>query len=81
MAVDWDETYFYGVANSGQALPGHLLNSSSSGPGWLSGGTVGPEGSVFCTLLFVVMWWISARWLRGTQTSDTSLGNSDMRVR
>ena len=45
MAFDWGETYFYGVANSGQTLPGHLLNSSSSGPPWLSGGTVGPEGS------------------------------------
>jgi hypothetical protein len=40
MAFDWGETYFYGVADSGQTLPGHLLNSSSSGPAWLSDGTV-----------------------------------------
>ena len=55
MAFDWGETYFYGVANSGHKLPGHLLNSSSSGPAWLSGGTVGPEGSLLCTLLIVVL--------------------------
>jgi hypothetical protein len=64
MAFDWGETYFYGVADSGQTTPGHLLNSSSSGPAWLSGGTVGPEGSVLCTLLIVVLWLICAGWLR-----------------
>ena len=64
MAFDWGETYFYGVANSGHKLPGHLLNSSSSGPAWLSGGTVGPEGSLLCTLLIVVVWLICAVWLR-----------------
>jgi len=63
MAFDWGETYFYGVADSGQKLPGHLLNSTSSGAAWLSGGTVGPEGSLFCTLLIIVLWWICATWL------------------
>jgi hypothetical protein len=63
-AFDWGETYFYGVANSGQKLPGHLLNSSSSGPAWLSGGAVGPEGSVLGTLLIVIVWLICAQWLR-----------------
>lgn len=67
MAFDWGETYFYGVANSGLVLPGHLLNSSSSGPAWLSGGTVGPEGSLFCTLLIIGMWLICALWLRGVK--------------
>jgi len=64
MAFDWGETYFYGVADSGQVLPGHLLNSSSSGRAWLSGGSVGPEGSVLCTLLIVVLWLLCAVWLR-----------------
>ena len=63
-AFDWGETYFYGVANSGQALPGHLLNSHSAGPGWLSGGTVGPEGSVLCTLLVIIVWLICGAWFR-----------------
>jgi uncharacterized protein len=63
-AFDWGETYFYGVADSGQVQPGHLLNSSSSGVAWLSGGSVGPEGSVLCTLLIIAVWLISAAWLR-----------------
>jgi membrane protease YdiL (CAAX protease family) len=49
---DWGETYFYGVADSGQLARGHLLNSSFHGPAWLTGGPVGPEGSVF---VFVVL--------------------------
>jgi uncharacterized protein len=64
MAFDWGETYFYGVADSGQVLPGHLLNSSSAGTAWLSGGNVGPEGSVLCTLTILVVWLICAAWLR-----------------
>ena len=64
MAFDWGETYFYGVANSGQVLPGHLLNSSSAGLWWLSGGTVGPEGSMLCTIVLVVVWLVCAAWLR-----------------
>jgi len=62
MAFDWGETYFYGVADSGQVLPGHLLNSSSTGAAWLSGGSVGPEGSVLCTLLLVISGAICAAW-------------------
>lgn len=62
LAFDWGETYFYGVPDSGQVAPGHLLNASSSGPAWLSGGSVGPEGSVICTLLIVVVWLICAKW-------------------
>jgi uncharacterized protein len=61
---DWGETYFYGVANSGNVLPGHLLNSSLAGQAWLSGGTVGPEGSVLCTLLIIFLWLVCAAWLR-----------------
>ena len=63
-SFDWGETYFYGVPDSGQTLPGHLLTSSSSGATWLSGGTVGPEGSVLCTLLIVVVWLVCRTWLR-----------------
>ena len=46
-AWDWGETYFYAVPDSGTWREGHLLNSSFHGPAWLTGGTVGPEGSVF----------------------------------
>jgi membrane protease YdiL (CAAX protease family) len=45
-AWDWAESYFYGVPDSGTVAEGHLLTSSARGAGWLSGGSVGPEGSV-----------------------------------
>jgi membrane protease YdiL (CAAX protease family) len=52
-SFDWTETYFYGVPDSGQTLPGHLLNVTVSGPAFLSGGTVGPEGSVLSTAMLL----------------------------
>jgi CAAX protease family protein len=45
-AWDWTETYFFGVADSGMQANGHLLNTTLSGSKWMTGGTVGPEGSV-----------------------------------
>lgn len=76
LAFDWGETYFYGVANSGQKLPGNLLESSLSGPGWLSGGTVGPEGSVLCTVMMVVVWMVCAAWLRKAKYPLPTLGQN-----
>jgi membrane protease YdiL (CAAX protease family) len=54
---DWGESYLYSVPDSGGMVTGHLLNSSFHGARWLTGGSVGPEGSV---LVFVV---IAASWL------------------
>lgn len=45
-SFDWGETFLYSVPNSGLVAPGHLFNSTLHGPRWLTGGTVGPEGSV-----------------------------------
>src|SRR5262249_36073114 len=53
-AWNWAESFLYGVANSGRTVPGQLLHSTASGPAWLSGGTVGPEGSLLCTLLLIL---------------------------
>jgi membrane protease YdiL (CAAX protease family) len=53
---DWGESYFYGVPDSGNAVPGHLLAPVSSGPVWLSGGSVGPEGSWLCFIVLVILW-------------------------
>ena len=52
---DWGESYFYGTNDSGTTLPGHMLNSQIAGPDWLSGGTTGPEGSILCLGLLVIM--------------------------
>jgi len=51
-AWDWGETFFYGVPDSGAAAVGHWTTASLHGPAWLTGGSVGPEGSA---LVFVVM--------------------------
>jgi uncharacterized protein len=54
---DWGESFLYSVADSGGTVSGHLLKSSFHGSRWLTGGSVGPEGSV---LVFVV---IAAAWV------------------
>lgn len=53
---DWGETFFYSVPDSGMVAPGHLLRSSLHGAAWLSGGSVGPEGSVLCYLVIALLW-------------------------
>ena len=55
-AWDWGETFFYSVPDSGMVSPGHLLSSSLRGPQWLSGGSVGPEGSVLCFVVIALVW-------------------------
>jgi uncharacterized protein len=60
-SFDWGETFLFSVPNSGAVIRGHLSNAILHGPRWLTGGTVGPEGSVFCFLtmglqFLVVMW-------------------------
>jgi uncharacterized protein len=46
-AFDFGETFLFSVPNSGAVFSGHLSNATLHGPTWLTGGTVGPEGSVF----------------------------------
>lgn len=46
-AWDWAETFFYGTPDSGLLGVGRFLNTSVSGPNWLTGGSAGPEGSIF----------------------------------
>jgi membrane protease YdiL (CAAX protease family) len=53
-SFDWGETFLFSVPNSGIVAPGHLLNSSFHGPAWLTGGTVGPEGSVMAFLVIAL---------------------------
>ncbi|HEY2364357.1 MAG TPA: CPBP family intramembrane glutamic endopeptidase [Candidatus Angelobacter sp.] len=53
---DWGQTFFFGVNDSGLKATGHLFNSSvGQGPDWLTGGSVGPEGSVITLVLWVLM--------------------------
>jgi len=63
-AWDWGETFVYSVPDSGTLFPGHLLTSSLHGPRWLTGGMVGPEGSVLCFVVIGVVWVGFARMCR-----------------
>src|SRR5208283_1036070 len=56
MAWDWGESYLYSVPDSGAVLPGHLLSSRFHGPEWLTGGSVGPEGSYFVFAVIGALW-------------------------
>jgi membrane protease YdiL (CAAX protease family) len=55
-AWDWSETFLYSVPDSGLVLPGHLMNPTFHGPRWLTGGSVGPEGSLLLFVLIAVLW-------------------------
>lgn len=53
---DWGQSFFFGVNDSGVKMPGHLFNPrQTQGPDWLTGGSVGPEGSVVTLILWVLM--------------------------
>jgi len=56
MSWDWGESYLYSVPDSGTVLPGHLLNSSFHGPAWLTGASVGPEGSYLVFVVLAALW-------------------------
>jgi len=53
---DWTQTYLCGIPDSGHVLSGHLLSGVFSGPSWLTGGAVGPEGSLLLTVLLFLFW-------------------------
>jgi len=61
---DWGQTFFYGVTDSGLAAYHNLFNSSFSGPSWLTGGSVGPEASVFTPLALLAVGIVVSRFYR-----------------
>ena len=52
---DWGQTFFYGVPDSGIPPYHNLFNSAFSGPRWLTGGTVGPEASIFTPIVLLIV--------------------------
>jgi uncharacterized protein len=78
-SFDWGETYLYSVPNSGAVMQGHLSDAIlRAGPKWLTGGTVGPEGSVFCfvtiALQFLVVMWLFPAKKTGVAAERVSSG-------
>jgi len=49
-AFDYGETFLFSVPDSGVVFEGHLSSASLHGPQWLTGGTAGPEGTLFSFL-------------------------------
>jgi hypothetical protein len=57
MAWDWTQSFLYGVPDSGSLMQGRLFATHATGNPLYSGGTAGPEGSVLCApiLLLVIV--------------------------
>ncbi len=67
---DWGETFLYSVPNSGMTAPGHMMNPSFHGSRWLTGGSVGPEGSVLLFVLIALMWILFDRVYPAKRTAE-----------
>jgi CAAX protease family protein len=61
---DWGESYLYSVPDSGGMVTGHLLRSSFHGSHWMTGGSVGPEGSVMLFVVIALTWVVFGRCIR-----------------
>jgi membrane protease YdiL (CAAX protease family) len=53
--MNWAEAYLYGVIDSGSVSQGRLLESHPVGAPIWSGGTTGPEGSVYAIIILLVV--------------------------
>jgi membrane protease YdiL (CAAX protease family) len=69
-AYDFGETFLYSVPDSGMVFPGHLSSASLHGPAWLTGGTVGPEASVFDFLIFFLLFFVIHRLYPASKPAD-----------
>jgi hypothetical protein len=54
-SMNWAESYLYGVTDSGSVAHGRLLASHPVGASIWSGGTTGPEGSVYAVIVLLLV--------------------------
>jgi len=78
-AYDFGETFLYSVPDSGIVAPGHLLASSFHGPRWLTGGTVGPEASVFDFVIIAIAFLLFDRVYRACTLREQPLTSTPPR--
>jgi membrane protease YdiL (CAAX protease family) len=52
---DWGQTFFYGVPDSGIPAYHNLFNCAFNGATWLTGGSVGPEASIFTPVVLALV--------------------------
>lgn len=78
-AWDFSESFIYSVPDSGAVVRGHLLNSSfvAGAPKWLTGGAVGPEGSVLVFIVLAILFFVVHRMYREAKF-PTARSESDM---
>ncbi|MGH9535608.1 MAG: lysostaphin resistance A-like protein [Terriglobales bacterium] len=58
---DFAESFVYAVPDSGLVLRHAMVRSSFSGSHWLTGGSVGPEGSLLIFPLIAILFWLFHR--------------------
>lgn len=68
-AWDWAQSFLFGVADSGGVSAGRLLSSQPRGSVLTSGGSTGPEGSVFVLPIMLLITIIVITTLRRSGTS------------
>ncbi len=68
---DWGQSFLYGVADSGLMAEHHLLATHPVGKPLLSGGTTGPEGSIFIVAVLAIVTLIILFTLPRTQYGTT----------
>ena len=66
LGYDWGQM-FYGVPDSGIVPYQNMLDSTLSGPQWLTGGTVGPEASFLTPLALLVVALLFSRYYPETR--------------
>jgi membrane protease YdiL (CAAX protease family) len=67
---DWGQSFLYGVPDSGTMVQHHLLATHPVGKPILSGGTTGPEGSIFIVAVLALASLIIFFTLRRTHYGD-----------
>jgi uncharacterized protein len=68
---DWSQSFLYGVADSGMMAQHHLFATHPVGKPILSGGTTGPEGSIFIVAIVALIALIIVVTLPRAQRGDT----------
>jgi membrane protease YdiL (CAAX protease family) len=69
-AWDWGQTFFYGVPDSGLNASHNFLHSEFHGPKWLTGGSTGPEASIFTLICLVIVSLLMLWKYRGVRYPD-----------
>jgi uncharacterized protein len=75
-SFDFAETFLYSVPDSGMIFPGHLSNATLHGPAWLTGGTAGPEASVFDFLVLGVFFFVFPRLFPAKAPTNQAASNA-----